>query len=252
MATKYREQEMQSKDKKVLCVVLARGGSKGIPYKNIYPIAGKYLIQWTLEAALDSGIFCDIVVSTDDENIALAVKTSTQEVKIIDRPKELAGDNVWSRDALKHAVLEAEKTLLTNCDTYDYVFELPCVAPLRNKKHINEAAELLFSSPDITGVTSVTMMQDKHPRRMKRILDDGTFTDFCKEFPEGEGSRRQDLEPCYIRNGAIYSMTRDTIINEFSRHGKRCLAYIMPEMESVNIDTKLDMKIAELLLNEKL
>jgi CMP-N-acetylneuraminic acid synthetase len=85
---------------------------------------------------------------------------------------------------------------------------------------------------------------------MKRISGD-KISDFCKEFPEGEGSRRQDLEPCYIRNGAIYAMTRDCIVRDFSRHGKICRPYIMGELESVNIDTALDFKLAELLLREK-
>ena len=78
------------------------------------------------------------------------------------------------------------------------------------------------------------------------MVDDRIY-DFCREYPEGEGSRRQDLEPCYIRNGAIYAMTRDCIVEEFSRHGKVCLPYVMKESESVNIDTMLDFKLAEML-----
>ena len=75
--------------------------------------------------------------------------------------------------------------------------------------------------------------------------------DFTTEFPEGEGSRRQDLEPCYIRNGAIYAMTRDCIVEEFSRHGSSCMAYVMDEKDSVNIDTLMDFKLAEILLEER-
>ena len=96
-------------------------------------------------------------------------------------------------------------------------------------------------------MTSVTQMADKHPVRMKRIVDD-QLEDFCKEYPEGEGSRRQDLEPCYIRNGAIYSMTRDCIVEKFSRHGDVCRPYVMDELSSVNIDTIIDFKLAEVLL----
>ena len=75
--------------------------------------------------------------------------------------------------------------------------------------------------------------------------------DFCKEFPEGEGSRRQDLEPCYIRNGAIYAMTRDCIVNDFSRHGKKCYAFVMDDDSSVNVDTMHDLKLAEIILRSK-
>ena len=94
---------------------------------------------------------------------------------------------------------------------------------------------------------SVCRMQDKHPVRMKRIVND-TIQDFCSEFPEGEGSRRQDLEPCYIRNGAIYAMTRDCIVENFSRNGSVSRPYIMEELESVNIDSMIDLVTAKAIM----
>jgi CMP-N-acetylneuraminic acid synthetase len=230
---------------KVLGVTLARGGSKGVPKKNIKLLNNKPLIAYTIEAALDSDIFTNYIVSTDSEEIAGIASQYGAEVPFM-RPDALAQDYVWSRDALKHAVLECEDVYDIK---YDYVVELPCVAPLRTDKHIKEAYRKLKTG-NCDSVTSVTQMQDKHPTRMKRISGD-KISDFCKEFPEGEGSRRQDLEPCYIRNGAIYAMTRDCIVRDFSRHGKICRPYIMGELESVNIDTALDFKLAELLLREK-
>jgi len=230
---------------KTLGVILARGGSKGIPRKNIKTIAGKPLIAWTIEAAMDSGVFEDIVVSTDCQEIAMIARAFGASVPFM-RPDELAQDHIWSRDALKHAVLASEDHYGV---TYDYVIEMPCVAPLRSSKHIIEASNILIKT-GCDSVTSVTQMQDKHPVRMKRIVN-GMLKDFTTEFPEGEGSRRQDLEPCYIRNGAIYAMTRDCIVNKFSRHGDTCVAYIMPEQDSVNIDTMLDFKLAKILLRER-
>jgi CMP-N-acetylneuraminic acid synthetase len=132
---------------------------------------------------------------------------------------------------------------------YDYVIELPCVSPLRSSDHILEAFDIMVKAQS-DSVTSVAMMQDKHPVRMKRIVD-GCLQDFCKEFPEGEGSRRQDLEKCYIRNGAIYAMTRNCIVEDFSRHGKKCLAYVMEDDASVNIDTMNDLRLAEIIIKEK-
>ena len=85
---------------------------------------------------------------------------------------------------------------------------------------------------------------------MKRIVDD-KIEDFCSEYPEGDAGRRQDLEPCYIRNGGIYSMTRDTLINDFTRHGKDSRAYVMNNLNSVNIDTMIDFKLAEVLLKDE-
>ena len=232
-------------ENKVLGVILARGGSKGVPRKNIKNIAGKPLIAWTIEAARKSGIFSEVVVSTDCPEIAKISVSHGASVPFL-RPDELAQDHVWSRDALKHAVLASEYHY---SKTYDYVIEMPCVAPLRTGNHIKEAVEILISS-GYDSVTSVTQMQDKHPVRMKRIVD-GLLQDFTTEFPEGEGSRRQDLDPCYIRNGAIYAMTRDCIVEKFSRHGDSCYAYVMPEEDSVNIDTLIDFKLAEILLKER-
>lgn len=229
----------------VLGVILARGGSKGIPKKNIKLLNGKPLIAYTIESALESNIFDEFIVSTDSEEIAKIAKDYGAEVPFL-RPTELAGDEVWSRDALKHAVLECERIYDKK---YDYVIELPCIAPLRKAHHIREAfAKLVITKAD--SVTSVTQMGDKHPVRMKRIVND-RLRDFTTEFPEGEGSRRQDLEPCFIRNGAIYAMTRDCIVNKFSRHGDDCRPYIMDEMSSVNIDSMLDFKLAENLINEE-
>jgi CMP-N-acetylneuraminic acid synthetase len=230
---------------KKLGVILARGGSKGIPKKNIKMISGKPLIVWTIEAAQQSGIFDNIVVSTDCLEIAAVAQSAGASVPFM-RPDELAQDHIWSRDALKHAVLASEEHYRVR---YDYIIELPCVAPLRTPEHIVEAVSMLTENGS-DSVTSVTQMQDKHPVRMKRIID-GMLKDFTTEFPEGEGSRRQDLEPCFIRNGAIYAMTRDCIVNRFSRHGSSCMAYVMPEKDSVNIDTLMDFKLAEILLEER-
>ena len=244
----YRENNMNTSNAfnyKVLGVTLARGGSKGIPKKNIYDVNGTPLIAYTIKAALGAKLFTDYIVSTDCEEIAAVSKTYGANVPFM-RPDELSGDTVWSRDALQHAVKELEKI---NNIKYDYVIELPCVSPLRSSDHILEAFDNMIKDQS-DSVTSVAMMQDKHPVRMKRIVD-GCLQDFCKEFPEGEGSRRQDLEPCYIRNGAIYGMTRDCIVEDFSRHGKNCIAYIMEDDASINIDTMNDLRLAEIIIKGK-
>jgi D-3-phosphoglycerate dehydrogenase len=237
--------DKNSKKPKVLGVTLARGGSKGIPRKNIIDLAGKPLIAYTIEAALDSGVFDHYIVSTDDQEIAEVAKSFGAEIPFM-RPAHLSGDTVWSRDALKHAVLECERLF---GERYDYVMELPCVSPLREARHVREAFEKLRST-GADSVISVCQMQDKHPVRMKKIVND-TIADFCQEFPEGEGSRRQDLAPCYIRNGGIYSMTRDCIVEQFSRNGKVSRPYIMDDFSSVNVDSLIDLKLAEIIIRER-
>lgn len=229
----------------VLGITLARGGSKGIPKKNIKTINGKPLIAWTIEAALESSVFTHYIVSTDSEEIASVSRKYGASVPFI-RPSELAEDHVWSRDALKHAVLSAEKYYGI---VYDFVVELPCVAPLRTSNNIIGAVNKLIKT-GADSVISLKSVRDGHPIRMKRIID-GQIRDFTTEFPEGEGQRRQDFEPCFSRNGAIFAMTRECIVDKFSRYGNDCRPYVMSEESSVDIDTMLDFKIAEFLLRER-
>ena len=225
----------------ILGVIQARGGSKGIPKKNIKDINGKPLISYTISESLKTKIFNHFVVSSDDRNILdVSERFGSYSLK---RPEKLAGDNVLSVDSLHWAVLECEERFNI---TYDYVVELPCVCPLRKDIHILEAVTKLIET-GADSVISVVQMTDKHPVRMKRIVND-QIKDFCKEFPEGDAGRRQDLEPCYLRNGGIYSMKRNTLINEVTRHGNDSRPYIMDEMHSVNIDSMIDLKLAEVLI----
>ena len=229
---------------KILCVLQVRGGSKGVPKKNIRKVNGKPLMTWTIESAKKSGVFDSIWVSSDSDEILEVGRQ--EEVNTIKRPEELSGDEVLSVDSLHWAVNEIEGLYGIE---YDYVVELPVVCPLRNEDHIREAVNKLITT-DADSVISVTQMTDKHPVRMKRITDDDLIEDFCSEYPEGDAGRRQDLEPCYIRNGGIYSMKRDTLMKEKTRHGKVSRPYVMEDKYSINIDSEMDLRIAEVMLND--
>ena len=229
---------------KILCILQVRGGSKGVPKKNIREVNGKPLMTWTIESAKKSNVFDSIWVSSDSDEILEVGRK--EDVNTMKRPDELSGDEVLSVDSLHWAVGEIEKLKGT---TYDYVVELPVVCPLRNEDHIREAVEKLITT-GADSVISVTQMTDKHPVRMKRITDDDLIEDFCSEYPEGDAGRRQDLEPCYIRNGGIYSMKRDTLMNEKTRHGKVSRPYVMEDKYSVNIDNEMDLKLTEIMLKE--
>ena len=229
---------------KILCVLQVRGGSKGVPKKNIRKVNGKPLMNWTIESAKKSGIFESIWVSSDSDEILEVGRKA--DVNTMKRPDELSGDEVLSVDSLYWAVEQIEEL---KQNKYDYVVELPVVCPLRNETHIKEAVEKLITT-GADSVISVTQMTDKHPVRMKRITDDDLIEDFCSEYPEGDAGRRQDLEPCYIRNGGIYSMKRDTLMKEKTRHGKVSRPYVMEDKYSINIDSEMDLKIAEVMLND--
>ena len=227
----------------ILCVILARGGSKGIPGKNIYPINGHPLISYTISAALGSKYIQEVIVSTDDKKISKVSKNYGAMIPFL-RPKKLSGDKVLSVDALRYTVLEYEKKKNIK---FDYIIELPCVSPFRDSSDINLAIELLVKSKS-DSVISFVNTGEKHPIRLKRIKK-SIVTDFCKEYPEPDkGSRRQDFEPSYIRNGAIYAMTRDCLIKQNSRQGNKILPLIMDEKKSINIDNRFDLLVAESLI----
>ena len=228
---------------KILCVLQVRGGSKGVPKKNIREVNGKPLMNWTIESAKKSGVFESIWISSDSDEILEVGRKA--EVNTIRRPEELSGDEVLSVDSLYWAVEQIEEL---KQNKYDYVVELPVVCPLRNETHIKEAVEKLITT-GADSVISVTQMTDKHPVRMKRITDEDLIEDFCSEYPEGDAGRRQDLEPCYIRNGGIYSMKRNTLMNEKTRHGKISRPYVMEDKYSVNIDNEMDLKLVGVMLN---
>ena len=229
--------------KKILCVILARGGSKGIPKKNIYLINNHPLISYSIQAAKDSGLISKIVVSTDDRNIA-KVSNLYGAVTPFRRSKILSGDKVPSMDALRDAVIKSEKYFN---EKYDYIIELPCVSPLRDASDVRRAINLIKSNK-YDSVVSYVNTGEKHPIRLKRI-NRNIVTDFCREYPEPKiGSRRQDFESCFIRNGAIYCMTRDCIIKKKSRMGDKSFPLIMPQNKSINIDEKFDLEMASLLI----
>ncbi len=228
---------------KILCVLQVRGGSKGVPKKNIREVNGKPLMNWTIESAKKSGVFESIWISSDSDEILEVGRKA--DVNTIKRPEELSGDEVLSVDSLYWAVEQIEEL---KQNKYDYVVELPVVCPLRNETHIKEAVEKLVTT-GADSVISVTQMTDKHPVRMKRITDEDLIEDFCSEYPEGDAGRRQDLEPCYIRNGGIYSMKRNTLMNEKTRHGKISRPYVMEDKYSVNIDNEMDLKLVGVMLN---
>ncbi len=227
----------------VLGVILARSGSKGIKKKNIKLINGHPLISYSIYAGIKSKYITKLIVSTDSNKISSIAKKYGAEVPFL-RPKKLAGDNVPSKAALKYSVLKAENFYKKK---FDYIVELPAVAPCRTNHDVDKALKKLFTNK-YDSVISFTRVYDKHPLRMKVINKSGFATDYDKKNPEPENSRRQDYAPCYVRNGAIYSMKRSTIIKKYSRMGKKIKPYIMDELKSVNIDEITDFYTAEKII----
>ncbi len=233
------------KKKKVLAITLARGGSKEVKNKNIRKINGKPLIWFTIKEALKSKLIDQYIVSTDNQAIKKISQKYGAEVPFL-RPKKFSTDKASSVEALQHAVkyLETKEN-----KKFDIIVELMCTNPLKNFQDIDNVIKKIIKTNSDT-VIAVHNIQDHHPRRLKKIIND-KITDFMEEKPE---SRRQDLKPlAYVRSGSIYAIQRDFLMKKNRRYGSRnSRPYILPISRVINIDTELDFLTAELIIKKKI
>jgi CMP-N-acetylneuraminic acid synthetase len=230
---------------KILGLIPARGGSKGVPGKNIRDLAGKPVIAYSIESALEmKDLFYRILVSTDDTEIAGISKEYGAEVPFL-RPSELADDLAPMKGVIKHAIEFIEKQ---DNVVLDYVCLLQAADPLRKPEDIKNAIELALNN-ECDSVISVVQVYATHPIIMKKI-ENGYLESFCIE--EKEGTRRQDYKPdAYMRNGAVYVIKRNTVIEKDSIWGEKIIPYIMPEERSLGIDSETDFKVIEQIVIEK-
>ncbi len=225
-------------NRKILAIIPARGGSKGIPNKNIIDIGGNPLIKYTIDAALESKMLTHCVVSTDSDAISDVAKSCGAMVPFR-RPDNLSDDKALSLPVMQHAVdfMESDQGLL-----YDIVVMLQPTTPLRQAKDIDNAIKLLFDT-NADSVISVVDVEGHHPLRMKRVID-GRLVNYIDQGHE-DMRPRQELPPVYIRNGAIYATRRDILMKKDSFTGADSRAYVMPSDRSVNIDTHEDLLLAK-------
>jgi len=223
----------------VLGIVPARGGSKGVPGKNMEIIAGKPLIGYTIDVALNGGIFDTLVVTSESSSIL--DYAGSFDVTLHTRPSYLATDESPVIDTVLAVLSFAESSFNKK---YSSVFILQPTSPLREPWHLREALQLLNDNPGAGSVISVTKTADNHPARMYSI-NNGYLDPLQAEY---EQARRQDLPAVYIRNGSIYITRRDVLVNGKSVMTKPALAYPMDEKYHLNIDTLRDMQLAKLVM----
>ena len=234
---------MSIKNKKILAVIPARGGSKGIPRKNIKLLAGKPLIAYTIEAAKKSRYIDRVIVSTDDKEIAEISKKYGAEVPFV-RPNELAKDEVpVIPDIPRHAIKELKKREGFNTDI---VVVLQSTSPLRGTKYIDLAIEKLINT-ECDWVVTVSKAEP-HPFRMRKMKGDRLEPLFEKE---NIWAQRQNFPPIYVLNGAIYVTWKDVIIEKEVFQGKDWRGVIMKEEDAIDIDTLPDFLLAEIILKNK-
>ena len=230
---------------KILGITLARGGSKSVKKKNIKNILGHPLIYYTIKEAKKSKYLDRYIISTDDNEIKKIVLNYNAEAPFL-RPAILAKDRTSSVDALKHAVEWVEKD---EDIKYDFVIELMCTNPLKTSQDIDNCIEKLIKTK-ADSVIAVHQLDDHHPARIKKIVND-KIVDFCVD--EDREARRQDLKPkAYIRSGSIYALKRDHLMKENSRYGsKNSRPYILPAHKAINLDGDLDFLLAEQMMLKK-
>ncbi len=230
-------------NKRILAIIPARGGSKGIPRKNIRILGGKPLIAYSIDPGKQSKYIDRIIVSSDDQEIIDIAKSCGAEAPFV-RPAELAVDTAKSLPVLQHAVLFCETE---EHATYDYIVLLEPTGPMRIVDDIDSAIELavLHNAHSVVGLVE---LEDEHPVRVKKIVDNRI--DYFA-IPEPEGLRRQDQEKAYLRNGSIYVFERNNLINNNSLYGTISIPYVMPLERSVNIDREVDLLIAEYFLKKR-
>lgn len=229
----------------VLGVIPARGGSKGIPRKNLVPVLGRPLLAYTLDAALASTRLARTVVSSDDSEIIKVARQLGADVPFV-RPAELADDAAGSAAVARHALNTIEALDGT---AFDVVVLLEPTAPLRVAADIDAAVDLLRTS-DVDSVVSVCRVEAPHPFKMQRVVD-GRLKPW-QEDQWYEARTRQELPPVYFLNGAVYA-TRASVLREAgSLWGAETGALIMPLDRSVNIDSTLDVALAEILLKARM
>jgi CMP-N,N'-diacetyllegionaminic acid synthase len=227
---------------RILAVIPARGGSKGIPRKNIVLLCDRPLIAYTIEAAAGAGTVDRTIVSTDDDEIANTSRRVGAEVRL--RPSALAQDDTPTRAVLEHLV----KELAAEGYHPDAVMTLQPTSPLRTARHIDEAAALFDLHPEADSLVScIEVPHIFHPRSIMRRNGDGYLEPY-----DGlaQPHRRQDKEPLLARNGAAVYITRTERLGEFVFGGK-LLAYMMDQDSSLDIDTIEDVATAERLLRAR-
>lgn len=224
---------------RVFALIPARAGSKGVPRKNLRLVYGKPLISWTIEAALAARCLDRITVSSDDDAI-LEIAGGYHGVVPLPRPAALAADASPIIPVIAHALEDAERTQHIR---YDAILLLQPTAPIREPAHISEAIAGLQMG--INAVISVCEMQDLHPARMYRRMDDGGLVPM---IPEYEQARRQDIPPAYYRNGSIYIVRREAFESQGAVMAKPAFGYVMPQRYLLNIDEPRDLIVAEALV----
>lgn len=226
---------------KNIAIIPARSGSKGLPDKNIKELCGKPMLAYSIEAAKKSGKIDVVHVSTDSEHYAKIAREYGADVPFL-RREELSGDTATTWDAVRFVLEEYKKT----GQQFDIVTLLQPTSPLRTEKDIMEAFDL-YCSKSATAVVGVCEME--HSPLWSNTLNES----MCMKgfLSKTRNVQRQQLEAYYRINGAMYMIDTEIITNNLEIYGEKSYAYIMPKERSIDVDDRMDFKIAEMYMRER-
>lgn len=230
--------------KRILAVIPARGGSKGLPGKNIKPLLGKPLIGWTIEQAKESKYIDRIIVSTDDKEIA-EVSLSFGAGVPFTRPPELATDDAKTVDVVMHSINYLESIN----DSYDIIVLLEPTSPLREVYDIDTALEMLVQNPQAESIVGIAKVESQHPSFIVKLHDK-----FIKPYSNENFRilRRQDIETLYYYEGSLYIFYTYSFKNRKQYYHEKTMGYVVPKWKAFEVDDEVDFMIVEEILNKRI
>lgn len=229
----------------ILCSICARGGSKGVKNKNLRVVAGKPLIAHTIDQAKVSGIFKYITVSSDSSEILEAAKAAGADF-VIERPDEMATDKAAKLPVIQHCAQEVEK--LTG-ESFDYFFDLDATSPLRLPKDISACLNMLVEGSADNIITASPSRRSPYFNMVERT--EGDKVQLAKQIPD-QVVRRQDCPETFDMNASIYAWRRSSFFDCETVITRNTELYVMPEERSHDIDSELDFKIVQFMMENSL
>lgn len=232
------------KGKRILAIIPARGGSKGLPGKNIKNLCGKPLIAWSIEHALQSKYIDELYISTDSLDIALVAEQCGVKVPEL-RPNEYASDTAPSSAFILYTI----EKLKNEGQTFDYFILLEPTSPLRDVEDIDCSIEMLVNTPDADSIVGLCKAEDIHPAFMVKISIDGLLSPYEAEM---KTLRRQELSDVFFFEGTVYVSKVNAFIEKKAFYHDKTLPYIVPKWKSYEVDDIIDFTIIEAIMKLKL
>ena len=229
--------------KKILGIILARAGSKGIKNKNIVKLGNKPLISWTIETAIKSKKITDLVLSTDSKKIATLGKKYSINVPFL-RPSKFSKDKTPSVDAIEHTINFLKK----RGKTYDYVILLEPTSPFRSHYDIDRSINKILNS-SANALVSVSKIDSLNPAFLYKKIKKNLLKPIKKI--KLKYLRRQDIDPIFFIEGTIYISKISTLLEKRTFCHYNTIGYEVPKWKSIEIDDILDLELARIILKNK-